>query len=99
MELMEKVVCRENLQTAWTRVKRNRGAAGVDGMSVEELMPHCRTHWPCIREQLLTGDYRPQAVRRVSIPKAAGGERILGVPTVLDRLNSASVITGLTTDL
>ena len=86
MELMEKVVCRENLQTAWTRVKRNRGAAGVDGMSVEELMPHCRTHWPCIREQLLTGDYRPQAVRRVSIPKAAVGERILGVPTVLDRL-------------
>ena len=86
MELMEQVVCRENLQAAWTRVKRNRGAAGIDGMSVEELMPYCREHWPCIRELLLTGDYRPEAVRRVSIPKAAGGERILGVPTVLDRL-------------
>jgi len=86
MELLEQVVCRENLLAAWARVKRNRGAAGVDGMSVSELMPYCREHWPRIREQLLTGRYRPQPVRRVAIPKPAGGERVLGVPTVLDRL-------------
>lgn len=86
MELMEQVVCRKNLQTAWARVKRNRGAAGVDGMPVDDLMAYCRAHWPRIREQLLAGNYRPEAVRRVSIPKPAGGERVLGVPTVLDRL-------------
>ncbi len=86
MELMEQVVCRENVLAAWARVKRNRGAAGVDGMSVNELMPYCREHWSRIREQLLKGHYRPQPVRRVVIPKPAGGERVLGVPTVLDRL-------------
>ena len=79
-------MCRANLQAAWTRVKRNRGAAGVDGMSVEELLAYCREHWPWIRECLLTGEYRPQAVRRVLIPKASGGNRIPGVPTVLERL-------------
>jgi len=86
MELIEKVVCRENLLAAWARVKRNRGSAGIDGMSVDELMPHCREHWPRIRELLLSGRYRPQAVKRVSIPKPAGGTRVLGIPTVLDRL-------------
>lgn len=86
MELMEKVVCRENLLAAWTQVKRNRGAAGIDGMSVDELMPYCREHWPRIREWLLSGGYRPHAVKRVSIPKPAGGRRVLGIPTVLDRL-------------
>lgn len=85
-ELMEQVVCRENLVAAWRRVKRNRGAAGVDGMTIDQLMPYCREHWPRVRESLLSGQYRPQPVRRVSIPKASGGERMLGIPTVLDRL-------------
>ena len=86
MELMEKVVCRENVLAAWRRVKGNRGAAGIDGLSVDELMPYCREHWSRIRELLLSDRYRPQAVRRVSIPKASGGERALGIPTVMDRL-------------
>lgn len=83
---MEKVVCRENLIAAWARVKRNRGAAGIDDMHVDDLMPYCREHWPRIKKLLLSGHYRPQAVKRVVIPKPAGGERVLGVPTVLDRL-------------
>jgi len=85
--LMEGVVRRANLLAAYRRVVRNGGAPGVDGMTVEELMPHCREHWARIREQLLNGTYRPQPVRRVEIPKPDGkGTRPLGIPTVLDRL-------------
>jgi RNA-directed DNA polymerase len=80
------VVRRENLVAAHARVVRNGGAAGVDGMSVDELMPYCRRHWARIREQLLRGTYIPQPVRRVEIPKPDGrGVRTLGIPTVLDR--------------
>ena len=86
MRLMEEVLCRENLMAAHRRVVRNGGAAGVDGMTVDELMPYCRAHWSWIREALLNGRYQPQAVRRVTIPKPGGGERLLGIPTVLDRL-------------
>jgi RNA-directed DNA polymerase len=86
MHLMEEVVGRENLKAAHRRVVHNGGAAGVDGMSVDELLPYCRAHWPRIREELLSGRYKPQAVRRVMIPKPGGGERLLGIPTVLDRL-------------
>ena len=84
--LMEEVVSRENLLEAYRRVVRNRGAPGVDGMTVGALMPYCRVHWPGIREQLLGGTYVPQPVRRVEIPKPGGGVRTLGIPTVLDRL-------------
>jgi RNA-directed DNA polymerase len=86
MRLMDEVVSRRNMAAAYTRVVRNRGAAGIDGMTVDELMPYCRTHWPHIREELLSGRYRPRPVRRVMIPKPGGGERMLGIPTVLDRL-------------
>lgn len=86
MSLMEEVVSRENMQAAYRRVVRNRGAAGPDGMTVEDLADHCRQHWPRIREELLAGRYRPQPVRRVTIPKPGGGERALGIPTVLDRM-------------
>ncbi len=86
MRLMEEVVHRENLMAAHRRVVRNGGAAGVDGMMVDELMPYCREHWSWTREELLSGGYQPQAVRRVIIPKPGGGERLLGIPTVLDRL-------------
>jgi RNA-directed DNA polymerase len=86
-ELMEEVVSRENLLLAYRRVKRNRGAPGVDGMTVDDLMPYCREHWSGIREQLLSGTYCPQPVRKVEIPKpGGGGMRTLGIPTVLDRL-------------
>lgn len=84
--LLEDILSRENMQAALKRVVSNKGAAGIDGMTVGELGEHLRQNWPCIREQLLAGEYRPQAVRKVEIPKASGGKRTLGIPTVLDRL-------------
>jgi RNA-directed DNA polymerase len=87
LTLIEQVVRRENLVAAHARVVRNGGAPGVDGMTVDALMPYCRQHWARIREQLLSGTYHPQPVRRVEIPKPDGkGMRLLGIPTVLDRL-------------
>jgi RNA-directed DNA polymerase len=86
LTLIEQVVRRENLVAAHARVVRNGGAPGVDGMTVEDLLPYCRQHWARIREQLLSGTYVPQSVRRVEIPKPDGkGVRMLGIPTVLDR--------------
>ena len=86
LTLIEQVVRRENLVAAHARVVHNGGAPGVDGMSVDDLMPYCRQHWARIREQLLSGTYIPQPVRRVEIPKPDGkGTRTLGIPTVLDR--------------
>src|SRR5215813_12673325 len=82
---MEAVVERENLKKALAQVKRNKGASGLDGMTVNELAPYLKEHWPTIRVQLLEGTYKPQPVRRVEIPKASGGTRSLGIPTVLDR--------------
>ncbi len=84
--LLETILSRENMQTAYQRVVSNKGAAGIDGMTVGDLGDYLRHNWPCIREQLLVGAYRPQAVRKVEIPKASGGKRTLGIPTVLDRL-------------
>jgi RNA-directed DNA polymerase len=84
--VMEEVLRRENLLRAYQRVKSNRGAAGVDGMSVEQLGSHLVRHWEAIREELLAGRYRPAPVRSVEIPKPSGGVRRLGIPTVLDRL-------------
>jgi group II intron reverse transcriptase/maturase len=82
---MELVVERQNLQLALKRVKQNKGSAGIDGMTVGELADHLREHWRQIREQLLTDRYQPAPVKRVAIPKPGGGERELGIPTVLDR--------------
>jgi RNA-directed DNA polymerase len=83
--LMEVIVARDNLKEALRQVKRNKGAPGVDGMTVEELTPYLKEHWPAIRARLLDGTYRPLPVRRVEIPKPGGGKRALGIPTVLDR--------------
>jgi RNA-directed DNA polymerase len=84
---MEEVVRRENIAAAHARVVQNAGAPGIDGMTVEDLMPYCREHWARIREELLSGRYKPEAVRRVKIPKPDGkGTRMLGIPTVLDRM-------------
>lgn len=86
-QLMEAVVERENMAAALRRVKANKGSAGVDDMSVEELTPYLCEHWPRIKEALLAGLYKPSPVRRVEIPKPDGkGMRQLGIPTVLDRL-------------
>lgn len=84
-QLMERVVERGNLIRALRRVRQNRGSPGVDGMTVDELAPYLRVHWPALREALLTGSYQPQPVRRHAIPKRGGGMRQLGIPTVLDR--------------
>ena len=77
---------RENLQRALKRVRANKGAAGVDGLDIDQTALHLKTHWPVIREQLLSGTYRRSPVRRVTIPKPDGGQRELGIPTVTDRL-------------
>ena len=74
------------MQQAWKRVRANKGAAGIDGLEIDQTAERLRSQWPRIREQLLQGTYRPQPVRRVTIPKPDGGERELGIPTVTDRL-------------
>ncbi len=90
-QLMEEVCGRENCQQALRRVKANQGSPGVDGMRVHELAGYLKQHWPAIREQLLSGTYEPQPVKRVEIPKPDGGVRKLGIPTVLDRFIQQAV--------
>ncbi|HYV67896.1 MAG TPA: group II intron reverse transcriptase/maturase, partial [Myxococcales bacterium] len=87
---------RENLAAALRRVEQNAGAAGIDGMRTDELRSWLKEHWPQVRAQLDAGTYRPQPVRRVTIPKPSGGERGLGVPTVLDRLIQQALLQVLT---
>jgi RNA-directed DNA polymerase len=84
--LLIAALTRENLRQAWRRVKANKGAAGVDGLDIDRTARHLVTAWPTLRDQLLRGTYRPNPVRRVTIPKPDGGERELGIPTVTDRL-------------
>jgi group II intron reverse transcriptase/maturase len=83
---MEAVVARENMFRAYEQVVGNKGAAGVDGMTVEQLKPYLQERWAKIKEELLKGEYQPQPVRSVEIPKPQGGVRQLGIPTVVDRL-------------
>ena len=83
--LMERAVERLNCLAALQRVKANKGSPGIDNMSVEELPAYLKANWTSIRKALLAGTYQPQPVRRVVIPKPGGGERLLGIPTVLDR--------------
>jgi RNA-directed DNA polymerase len=91
--LMEEVLERENLKEALKRVKANRGSAGVDGMTVQQLTRYLVKHWPSIRERLLNGTYEPQPVRRVEIPKPdGGGMRKLGIPSALDRFIQQAVM-------
>jgi RNA-directed DNA polymerase len=93
--LLQAVLTRENLRQAWKRVKANKGAAGVDGLDIEQTARHLVTAWPAIRDQLLRGTYRPKSVRRVTIPKPDGGERERGIPTVTDRLIQQALLQGL----
>jgi RNA-directed DNA polymerase len=83
---MEAVVERANLWRAYERVMQNKGAAGVDGLTVAEFKAWLQQHWPSVKAALLAGDYVPAAIRKVEIPKPHGGVRTLGIPTVLDRL-------------
>jgi len=82
---MEEILSRENLMAAYRRVKANKGAPGIDKMTVEQLWTFLEEHWATIREDLLEGRYEPAPVRGVDIPKPSGGVRLLGIPTVLDR--------------
>jgi RNA-directed DNA polymerase len=90
--LMEGVCERENCKRALKRVKANKGSPGVDGLTVRQLPGFLQQHWPAIREQLRSGTYKPQPVRRVEIPKPDGGVRKLGIPTVLDRFIQQAVL-------
>lgn len=84
--LLHAALTRENLQVAFNRVRSNKGAAGVDGLDIDQTARYLVTAWPVMREQLLSGTYRPRPVRRVMIPKPDGSQRELGIPTVTDRL-------------
>lgn len=84
--LFERMLGRENMLKALRAVETNRGAGGIDGMEVGQLRGYLKEHWAGIKERLLTGGYEPRPVRRVDIPKPGGGTRMLGIPTVLDRL-------------
>jgi group II intron reverse transcriptase/maturase len=86
VSLLVEALTRENLVLAWKRVKSNAGSAGIDGLSVGETAEYLKAHWPRLKQELLEGRYRPAPVRRVQIPKAGGGKRELGIPTVIDRL-------------
>ena len=90
--LMEQICARENLLTAWQRVRANGGSAGVDGRSIDDTAAYLREHWSTIRDQVLQGAYQPQPVKRVKLPKPGGGFRNLGIPTVLDRLIQQAIL-------
>lgn len=90
--LMKEVCDPDNLWEALKRVRSNKGAPGVDGMTVHKLPKYLKRHWPKIRDQLLAGTYQPQPVKRVEIPKPDGGVRKLGIPTVLDRFIQQAVL-------
>src|SRR6478609_9552311 len=90
--ILEEVCERANLKEALRQVKGNKGSAGVDRMTVDQLGNYLKQHWPAIREQLLNGTYEPKPVRRVEIPKPDGGMRKLGIPTVLDRFIQQAVM-------
>src|SRR5882757_5591642 len=90
--LMEEICDRENLKEALRRVKANKGSPGIDGITVNQLDDYLEQHWSAIREQLLSGTYKPKPVKRVEIPKPDGGVRKLGLPTVLDRFIQQAVM-------
>ena len=84
--LMEKIVSKENMTKAYNRVKSNKGSAGIDGITTEEMLGEIWDKWDTIKTSLLDGTYKPTPVRRVEIPKPDGGRRLLGIPTVIDRM-------------
>ena len=91
-DLMTQIVSKENMSLAYKRVVSNKGAAGVDGMEVDQLQPYLKVHWDRIKVQLEKGTYHPKPVRKVEIPKPGGGGRMLGIPTALDRLINQAIL-------
>ena len=84
--LLEQILASENLQAAWKHVKQNKGSAGIDGITLDDYLPWATAHWQNIRRGLLEGNYCPLPVRRVEIPKPNGDVRLLGIPSVNDRV-------------
>ncbi len=91
-QLMDKILSRENMQSAYMKVKANKGAGGVDGIEIEDIDEYLRENWTDIRERILKRKYKPQPVLRVEIPKPAGGVRKLGIPTVVDRIIEQAIV-------
>jgi RNA-directed DNA polymerase len=89
--MLEEILDIRNIQKALKQVTANKGAGGVDGMQTDELKGYLRDHWKELRKSVLEGSYKPQAVRKVEIPKPQGGTRMLGVPTVVDRMLQQAV--------
>ncbi len=89
---LERVLDRNNLNQAFKRVKQNGGSAGIDGMTVDQMLPYLKMHGSSLLEELASGKYRPQPVKRVEIPKPDGGKRLLGVPTVIDRMVQQAIV-------
>ncbi len=91
-DLMEQIVDPENMERAWRKVKANHGAPGPDGIKLDLFPEHFRSIWPELRQQLLDGTYKPQAARRKAIPKPDGGERLLGIPNITERLIQQAIL-------
>ncbi len=92
MQLMDKILSRENIQLAYRKVKANKGTGGVDGIEIEDIDEYLRENWTDIRERILKRKYKPQPVLRVEIPKPTGGVRKLGIPTVVDRIIEQAIV-------
>jgi len=89
--MLEEILDIRNVQKAFRRVTANKGAGGIDGMQTDELRDYLNANWQALRSDILAGHYRPNAVRKVEIPKNSGGKRMLGIPTVIDRLIQQSI--------
>jgi RNA-directed DNA polymerase len=94
--LLEQILSRDNMNNAYKRVRANKGSHGIDGMTVDELLQYLKEHGQELRQLLLEGRYRPKPVRRVKIPKSDGGKRLLGIPTVIDRVIQQAIAQVLT---
>jgi RNA-directed DNA polymerase len=95
-DLLNAVLASDNLRRAWARVKSNHGAPGMDGVTIEDFPAGSRAHWPALRQQIASGRYQSQPVRRVDIPKPGGGTRLLGIRTVMDRVIQQAIAQVLT---
>ena len=99
MKLIEQILDRNNVRVALEKVIANKGAAGIDGMKVEDLRDYMNANWTSIRQSILERSYKPAPVRRVEMPKPNGGVRKLGIPTVVDRTLQQSIVQILTPSL
>ena len=93
---MEKILARDNMNQAYRQVVRNKGKQGIDGMTVDELLPYLKENGNQLRKDILQGKYKPKSVRRVEIPEPDKGVRLLGIPTVIDRMIQQAIAQQLT---